>query len=90
MPEPPYVPPFELWKTDHGTDGWDARTWLVAHFTTRERAIGYLEAKGYTYEQVDGFYHRDEARRHAMGAVSYQIRENRPLVPVDPDPEPEL
>jgi hypothetical protein len=80
-----YTPPFELWKTDHGTDGWDARTWLVGRFTKRSKALAYLTARGYDFEQGGYFWHIDEAHRCTMGAISYEIREVKTEVPVDPE-----
>ena len=80
-----WKPPFELWKHDAGIDGWDAKRWLVARFTTREKAVAYLAARGYTHaEGRDHFAHSDESQRHTMGKISYEIREVTPEVPVDP------
>jgi hypothetical protein len=84
MSEVPYIPPFELWKTDHGIDGHDARTWLVARFTTRQKAFEYLRGLGYSYPQHGHYYCEKVEGRHTMGALSYEIREKYPDVPVDP------
>lgn len=80
-----WKPPFELWKTDHGIDGKDARSWLVARFTTRDRAMAYLSKRGYTYQSNGWLWHSDPNQRHTMGAISYEIREVKPEVPVDPE-----
>lgn len=69
------TPKYELHETDHGIDGWDAKTVLVARFTTTEKAEAWLAAKGYTYRQYGSYYHQDEAKRHTMGCISYKITE---------------
>jgi hypothetical protein len=85
MAELPYEPPFELWKTDSGTDGWDSKTWLVAKFTTYEKADAYLTANGYTFARPGSRYkHWDQAKRHTMNQISYEIRPAKRDVPVDP------
>lgn len=84
---PDYMPPFELLKTDHGIDGWDAKTWLVARFTTKPKAVAYLKSIGYGYQQFrDNYYADDIGHRNTMGAISYAIREKVPDVPIDPEP----
>jgi hypothetical protein len=80
-----YKPPFELWKTDHGIDGKDAKRWLVARFTSRANAIAYLKARVFTYQRDGWFWHADERHRHTMGAISYEIRAVEPRVPIDPE-----
>lgn len=86
MSEIPYAPPFTLYKTDHGVDGLDAKTWPVARFTKREKALGYLQSKGFTYQKPGGhFWHQDEKYRNTMGAISYELRETMPELPIDPD-----
>jgi hypothetical protein len=78
-------PLFELWKTDHGIDGWDAKTVLVAKFTTRDKALAYIAAMGFTRKTHFGHYeHHDERYRHTMGKLTFEIRE--PKIPVDPPP----
>lgn len=77
-------PPFELWKTDHGIDGLDARSWLVARFTTRQKAVEYLSARKFTHFETGWYWHENVKLRHTMGAITYQIKEVKPEVPVDP------
>lgn len=86
MSELEWKPPIELWKMDHGIDGWDAKRWLVARFTARDKAVEYLIARGFTYRHngQGDYYHKDPAHRNTMGAISYEIREVKPEVPVDP------
>ncbi len=88
MTELEWKPPYELWKTDNGIDGHDAKRWLVARFTTRQKAVAYLAARSFTY-QLGGvnptYWHAEEKHRHTMGAISYEIREVKPEVPVDPE-----
>lgn len=79
-----YKPPIELWKIDGGIDGLDEKRWLVARFTTRMKAVKYLAERGYTFSDLGRFYHREKSQRHTMNAISYQIREVQPEVPVDP------
>lgn len=88
MNEVPYTPPFELWKTDHGVDGHDAKTWLVARFTTEEKAMVYLSSYGYSFTLGNGrdYYHTDPKLRNTMGAISYSIRPVTITVPTDPLP----
>lgn len=87
MTELEFKPPFELWKMDHGIDGHDAKRWLVARFTTRQKAVAYLTARQFTYQgnQTPMYWHADPDRRHTMGAISYEIRETKPEVPIDPE-----
>ena len=84
--EIPYQAPFELWKTDNGIDGWDAKSWLVAHFTSREKAVNYLAERDYTFPgySANQFRHKDIAKRHTMGEITYEIRERKITVPTDP------
>ncbi len=83
--EPQYVPPFELWKTDHGVDGWDAKTWLVARFTHRKKAMEYLRARGYTFLEGSYYAHENENQRHCMGKITYEIRPAKTnMILVDP------
>lgn len=77
------TPEFELYKTDHGIDGWDARTTLEARFTTKHKAVLYLATRGYCHIEYGSFYHLDPAKRHCMGCISFKI-ENTKLVPEDP------
>ena len=84
MSEIDYAPGFELWKTNHGTDGWDAKTWLVAKFTTEEKAATYLQKRGFTFPVGNSFYNDDDKLRNTMGAISYEIRTVKIDVPVDP------
>lgn len=77
------TPKFELFETNHGVDGWDAKTNLVARFTTKELAHEFLAARGFTHVQFGSFYHQDPSRRHCMGCVSYGIAEAK-QVPEDP------
>lgn len=79
-----WKPPYELWKTDHGIDGLDARSWLVARFTTRQKAVDYLTERGFTHRQSGWYWHSDVKNRHTMGAITYEIKEVEPSVPVDP------
>jgi hypothetical protein len=77
---------YELWKTNHGIDGWDAKTTLEAVFTTLTKALQWLERRGFTHEAFGGmhFWHAEEKYRHTMGAISYEIRKaNSPII----DPE---
>ena len=82
-----YQHPYELWKTDHGIDGWDARTWHVANFSSIDKAIAYLAKRGFTHKNSFGdfYWHAEEAQRHTMGAISYQIRKSNQTIPSDPD-----
>lgn len=87
MSEPDYMPPFELWKQDHGIDGWDFKQWLVARFTDRGKALAYLTQRGYTYQlgqPSNVFAHADIQKRNTMGQITYEIREVQPKVPLDP------
>lgn len=77
--------PFELYETDHGIDGWDAKTVLVARFSDKEKAQAYLAARGFDHVEYDGFWHRDPSRRHTMNAISYAIRDAI-IVPENPTP----
>lgn len=77
------TPPFELYETDHGIDGWDAKTVLVARFTTKEKAMAWLVARGFNHAEYGSFYHMDPARRHTMNAISYGIKDTN-LVSEDP------
>ncbi len=75
----------ELWKTDHGIDGWDAKTWLVARFTSREKAMEYLSARGFDFFEYGSYAHREEKFRHTMGKLTYEIRPPKIAeIPVDP------
>lgn len=85
MNEIAYEPPFELRKTDHGIDGWDAKTWVIAKFTTKQKALDYLAERGFTHKQWNSYYHKDEAKRNTMGAISYEIREVSRSIPTDPE-----
>lgn len=84
MSELEWKPPIELWKTNHGIDGHDARRWLVARFTTRDKAVAYLAARQFTHHEHGYFAHADPAFRHTMGQITYEVREVKPEVPVDP------
>ncbi len=73
--EPEYKPPFELMKTNHGVDGLDAKTWKIANFTTEQKAIDYLAARDYTHKEGSGAYaHKEQAKRHTMGQLTYRIK----------------
>lgn len=76
---------WELRKTDHGIDGWDARTWVVGHFTTHAKAMAYLRKRSFTWEEYGSYYHDDVAKRNTMGAISYKIDK----APHGPDIDPE-
>jgi hypothetical protein len=84
MSEPEWQPSFELIKTDHGIDGLDAKRWLVARFTTRQKAVDYLKARQFTHHESGWYWHAEKSHRHTMGAISYEIREVKQEVPVDP------
>jgi len=75
---------FELRKTDHGIDGWDAKTTIEAYFTSQEAAIKYLSRRDFTYDQYGSYYHADKAYRHCMGCISYRIVKTDDLFHVDP------
>lgn len=83
------TPKYELMETDHGIDGWDAKTRLIARFTEKQKAEAWLAAKGHTYIQYGSYYHQDENRRHTMGAISYNITDAL-CVPEDPEPGRDL
>lgn len=78
---------FELYETNHGIDGWDAKRTLVAYFSDRGKAVTYLHTRGFTFRRGDNHYwHRDKDRRHTMGAISYEIVDTAPkTIPVDPE-----
>jgi hypothetical protein len=87
MPREMKTPRYELHETNHGIDGWDAKTTLAARFSTSEKAEAWLAAKGYTFRRYGSFYHQDEAKRHTMGCVSFKIVET---ACVDEDPVPDV
>jgi hypothetical protein len=67
---------FELLETNHGVDGWDARTKSLGHFRTKEQAVQWLADRGYTrIEEYGAFFHADNAKRFCMCAISYEIKE---------------
>lgn len=76
---------WELSKTDHGIDGWDARTTIEAHFTTREKAISWLRKRDYTWEEYGSYYHANINKRNTMGTISYHIDKVSKTVDVDPE-----
>ena len=80
-----YQPPYELWKTDHGVDGWDAKRWLVATFSSVSKAEAYLKKCGYTFPQYSAFYHEQPEKRNTMGAISYEIRSAKLQLEHDPE-----
>ena len=80
-----WQPMFELRKTDEGIDGWDAKTWVVAKFTSYEKAKEYLSKGSYTYQIGNSYYHSKPECRNTMGAISYDICKVEIKIPVDPD-----
>ena len=71
-------------KTDHGIDGWDSRTTIEALFTTYLKAMNYIRARGFIWEEHGSFYHMDPERRNTMGAISYRVSKAPAGPPVDP------
>lgn len=70
---------FELYKTDSGIDEWDSKTWIVAYFTTKEKALDYLKEKGYTFCEYPTVFpniykYKEEKLRYGMGTISYTIK----------------
>ena len=61
-------------RTNHGTDGWDARTTDWGYAESEEQAKKELAKLGYTYFQYGGYFHSDESQRHCMGAISFSIK----------------
>lgn len=76
-------PQFELHETDHGIDGWDAKSKLVGRFTTKAKAEAWLVARGFNHRETGWYWHIDPARRHTMNAITYEIRAAL-NVPIDP------
>jgi hypothetical protein len=76
---------YELWKTDHGVDGWAAQRTLEARFTTSQLAANYLINRNFTHWEYGSWWHSDVCHRHTIGAISYQIKpmpvDNIPLNP---------
>lgn len=81
------TPKFCLYKTDHGIDGWDAKTKLVARFDTVALAEWWLRDRGYTFKEHGQYAHAEPARRHGMGNISYHIA---PDVQVPENPKADL
>ena len=78
------TPPFELHETNHGIDGWDAKTKLVARFSSNDLAMTWLANRGFTHREYSSFAHVDPASRHTMGQITYEIKASN-LVPEDPE-----
>lgn len=76
---------WELIKTDHGIDGWDARSTLEARFTTLQKALSWLRNRGFTWEEHGSWYHGDHDKRNRMGAISYNIDKAPSGPPIDPE-----
>lgn len=88
MGEIEWQPPFELWKHNGGMGGpFDGKCWMVARFTTKEKADDYLNKRGYTYREHGDNYiqHEDKKQRHTMGQISYEIRAIDIEYPLDPE-----
>lgn len=81
-------PTHVLKRTDHGVDGWDAKTAVAAYFTSRDNAMAYLRGIGYDYPQYGSFYANKVEHRNTMGAISYSVVELTgpidPPTPIDP------
>lgn len=77
------TPKYELKETDHGIDGWDAKTKLVARFDTKELAEAWLAKREYNHKEYGAYSHADPNKRHCMGKISYTIMED-PQVPENP------
>lgn len=78
------TPKFKLMMTNHGTDGWDAKTAMIARFNDLERAQAYLASRGYTFYENGNFEHQDHNRRHCMGKITYAITADE-QVPENPE-----
>ena len=75
---------WQLRKTDHGTDGWDCRHWIVANFTTHDKAIQYLKTRSFTWEEYGAYWHALPERRNTMGAISFRIEKAPEGPEIDP------
>jgi len=76
--------PFELYETNHGIDGWDAKTKLVARFSDKNLALQWLAERGFNHVEHGSYAHKDPARRHTMGQITYAIK---PALEVPEDPK---
>lgn len=74
-----------LTKTDHGIDGWDARTTIEAYFTSHVKALQWLAKRDFTWEEYGSYYHEDIRKRNTMGAISYHLGKAHNGPPVDPE-----
>lgn len=73
----------DLFETNHGLDGWDARTVLKAQFTGIEKASKWLRKRGYRKDAKTGWYRTGTPN---MGEIIYELRPHvSTAVPIDPD-----
>lgn len=81
------VPPLMLVECDAGMGGpYDAKFKTIAYFTSAEIAQEWLRKRGFDHKEYGTYYHREPERRHCMGQISYQIKENDgTCYPVDPE-----
>lgn len=75
---------FELWETDAGIDGFDAKVCLIGHFSSLPKVMSWLERRGYTYPEGGEYAHKDEVKRHCMGRLTYRVKPHL-AVPLDPN-----
>lgn len=61
---------YELKETNHGIDGWDAKTRTKALFSTYEKAQAWLQKRGYA---LDGSEYYPPPEKRGMGMLSYKI-----------------
>lgn len=72
-------------ETNHGVDGFDATTKLVATYDDWQQALADLRERGFyvdwdghpirTHEPYRGeIYHNERAKRWTMGCISYSLK----------------
>jgi hypothetical protein len=72
-------------ETNHGTDGWDAKSKDIATYDDWQKALDDLRERGFyvdwggfpirTHEAYRGeIYHHDKAKRWTMGCISYSLK----------------
>lgn len=78
-----------IYKTDHGTDGWDARSTSFAKTDSWEDAYDYIQSLGHCVEHRGEMiprtvacigrmlYHQQPEKRYTMGCITYDIREDK-------------
>lgn len=76
---------FELHECNHGIDGHDARFKLAGTFTTRDKAMKWLEKRGYTHLEYGSYAHKEENQRYCMGKIDYTIKEVPKAILLDPE-----